>query len=236
MSVVTSGFTVAGPAASARRFRSRSRSMKSRTAVRAVAETAERKPSPLSKGGTLSGSKAAGKDAGIAAKAGTLGTAASMEWSDARWVNGTWDLSQFKKADGETDWDAVVDAEVIHRKALEDNPAVYDHDGVFDTSIIPWHVWVRRFHLPEAEKVNGRAAMVGYGAAYLIDLAGGAGLVDLHDSFLGKTAIFATVCFCVFVRRLEDIDTFKVLTDEATFYDKQWQESWEGVERPSDKQ
>jgi hypothetical protein len=28
---------------------------------------------------------------------------------DARWVNGTWDLSQFEKA-GVVDWDAVIDA------------------------------------------------------------------------------------------------------------------------------
>ena len=34
----------------------------------------------------------------------------------------------------------------------------------------------------------GRAAMVGYFFAYVIDAAGGAGLVDLHQSFLGKTA------------------------------------------------
>ena len=128
-------------------------------------------------------------------------------WSDPRWVNGTWDLEQFKTKDGETDWNAVIDAEVVHRKALEDCPAVYDEDGLFDTSIVPWWVWVKRFHLPEAEKINGRAAMVGYAFAYLIDAAGGAGLVDLHQSFLGKTAIFLTVAFCLTVRRLEDLDT-----------------------------
>lgn len=205
--------------------------------MKAVAEaevSAKKQAGPLERGGTLKGEKAAGKDAGAAAKAGFILGAGGEEWSDPRWVNGTWDLSQFKKADGETDWDAVIDAEVVHRKALEQNPAVYDEDGLFDTSIVPWHVWVRRFHLPEAEKVNGRAAMVGYASAYLIDLAGGAGLVDLHDSFLGKTAIFATVMFCVLVRRLEDLETFNILSDEATFYDKQWQASWDGVERPSD--
>ena len=125
-------------------------------------------------------------------------------------------------------------ARVERPEALEDCPAVYDEDGLFDTSIVPWWVWVKRFHLPEAEKINGRAAMVGYAFAYLIDAAGGAGLVDLHQSFLGKTAIFVTVAFCLFVRRLDDLDTLGVLADEATFYDKQWNATWEGKERPSD--
>jgi hypothetical protein len=42
---------------------------------------------------------------------------------------------------------------------MEDCPAVYDEDGLFDTSIIPWWAWVRRFHLPEAEKINGGATL-----------------------------------------------------------------------------
>jgi len=199
------------------------------TVCRAAAETKTRAPGPLERGGTLEGEKAAGKDAGAAARAATAASEAANRaanadnavWSDPRWVNGTWDLEQFKMADGETDWDAVIDAEVVHRKALEDCPAVYDEDGLFDTSIVPWWVWVKRFHLPEAEKINGRAAMVGYAFAYVIDAAGGAGLVDLHQSFLGKTAIFLTVAFCLTVRRLDDLDTLGVLADEATFYDKQ---------------
>ena len=131
---------------------------------RAAAETKTRAPGPLQRGGTLEGEKAAGKDAGAAARAATAASEAANRaanadnavWSDPRWVNGTWDLEQFKKADGETDWDAVIDAEVVHRKALEDCPAVYDEDGLFDTSIVPWWVWVKRFHLPEAEKINGQ--------------------------------------------------------------------------------
>lgn len=43
---------------------------------------------------------------------------------------------------------------------------------------VPWWAWVKRFHLPEAEKLNGRAAMVGYLLAGLVDLASGAGLVE----------------------------------------------------------
>jgi hypothetical protein len=26
----------------------------------------------------------------------------------------------------------------------------------FDTSIIPWWAWIKRFHLPEAERLNGK--------------------------------------------------------------------------------
>jgi hypothetical protein len=37
---------------------------------------------------------------------------AGEKFSDPRWVSGTWDFAQFKAADGETDWDAVIDAEV----------------------------------------------------------------------------------------------------------------------------
>ena len=87
-------------------------------------------------------------------------------------MNGTWDLAQFAKADGTTDWNAVIDAEIVHRKMLEENPAVYDEDGTFDLGQIPWQVWMMRFHLPEAEKANGRAAMVGYLFADLISLLG----------------------------------------------------------------
>jgi len=43
---------------------------------------------------------------------------------------------------------------------MEDCPAVYDEDGLFDTSIIPWWAWVRRFHLPEAEKINGGGSSI----------------------------------------------------------------------------
>lgn len=91
----------------------------------------ERKPSPLEKGGTLAGAKALGIDASSATLAGkarapaqrcfpkpcahTFGqtgqTVATGKFMDARWVNGTWDLAQFKVASGETDWDSVIDAE-----------------------------------------------------------------------------------------------------------------------------
>merc|ERR1712060_501778 len=150
------------------------------------------------------------------------------------WVNDTWDISKFAGANGDTDWDAVIDAEVLRRSVLSKTPEPYVSDGTFDTSVIPWFAWVKRFHLPEAEKANGRAAMVGYFLGYIVDLATGHGLVDQQASGLGKFAIFLTVLYCVVVRRFEDVEIFKDLTDESTFYDKQWQQSWEGVERPSE--
>lgn len=45
---------------------------------------------------------------------------------------------------------------------------------LFDTAEIPWWAWVKRFHLPEAEKLNGRAAMVGYVLALFVDQLTGA--------------------------------------------------------------
>ena len=69
----------------------------------------KRKPSPLQRGGSLSGEAAEGK----APAAATLGKASPLlsagEFNDPRWKNGTWDISMFAK-DGITDWDAVIDA------------------------------------------------------------------------------------------------------------------------------
>ncbi|KAL8530119.1 hypothetical protein ACS0TY_007270 [Phlomoides rotata] len=76
-------------------------------------------------------------------------------FQDARWVQGTWDLKQFVK-NGETDWDAVIDAEVKRRKWMQDTPQSSSNEDpvIFDTSIIPWWAWMKRFHLPEAELLN----------------------------------------------------------------------------------
>ena len=200
-------------------------------AVAAGATTKERKASPLEAGGTLDGAQALGKDAaastikkseGSAAAAGSSSSSSSY-WSDDRWVKGRWDYGQFKNEQGETDWDAVLDAEVIRRKALEENPSpsMLEDPVEFDTSEVPWWVWVRRYHLPEAELVNGRAAMVGYFLGYVVDALTGHGLVDQTSGFLGKTLIFATVLGVVIVRNTDDIKKFQGLADEATFYDKQ---------------
>ena len=78
--------------------------------------------------------------------------------SPRSWIEGTWDLSRFQK-NGETDWDAVLDVEIDRRALLERTPLACRNEDVvnFDTGSIPWYVWVKRFHLPTAEKVNGRA-------------------------------------------------------------------------------
>ncbi|KAI8546703.1 hypothetical protein RHMOL_Rhmol07G0140500 [Rhododendron molle] len=150
------------------------------------------------------------------------------EFGDARWVGGTWDLNQFQK-DGKTDWDAVIDAEVRRRKWLENDPESTSNENpvFFDTSIIPWWAWVKRFHLPEAERLNGRAAMIGFFMAYLVDSLTGVGLVDQMGNFFCKTLLFVSVVGVLLIRKNEDIDTLKKLIKETTFYDKQWQATWQ---------
>ncbi|KAG0531498.1 hypothetical protein BDA96_04G027900 [Sorghum bicolor] len=147
---------------------------------------------------------------------------------DARWVNGTWDLTQFDKG-GVVDWDAVIDAEARRRKWLEDYPEATNTDEavVFDTSIIPWWAWMKRFHLPEAEKLNGRAAMVGFFMAYFVDSLTGVGLVDQMGNFFCKTLLFVAVAGVLLIRKNEDIESLKKLIDESTFYDKQWLATWQ---------
>ncbi|XP_062218048.1 light-harvesting complex-like protein 3 isotype 2, chloroplastic [Phragmites australis] len=147
---------------------------------------------------------------------------------DARWLNGTWDLKQFEKG-GAVDWDAVIDAEARRRKWLEDYPEATDTDEavVFDTSIIPWWAWMKRFHLPEAEKLNGRAAMVGFFMAYFVDSLTGMGLVDQTGNFFCKTLLFVAVAGVLLIRKNEDLESLKKIIDETTFYDKQWQATWQ---------
>lgn len=115
-----------------------------------------RKPSPLQKGGTLDDDRKEGKAPAAATLGNVFSLASSGAFDDPRWKNGTWDISMFMK-DGKTNWDAVIDAEVVRRKSLEVNPVSSNiHDEVvFDTSIVPWWAWVKRFHLPEAELLNG---------------------------------------------------------------------------------
>lgn len=151
-----------------------------------------------------------------------------VKFEDPKWVSGTWDLKQFQKG-GATDWDGVIDAEVKRRKWLEDNPESSNNDFpvVFDTSIIPWWAWMKRFHLPEAELLNGRAAMVGFFMAYFVDSLTGVGLVDQMGNFFCKTLLFVAVGGVLLIRKNEDFDTLKKLFDETTFYDKQWQATWQ---------
>ena len=62
-------------------------------------------------------------------------------------------------------------SEVRRRKWLEDNPESSSNDDpvVFDTSIIPWWAWIKRFHLPEAELLNGLiASLLKFKNSYLL--------------------------------------------------------------------
>ncbi|CAA2952811.1 light-harvesting complex 3 isotype 2, chloroplastic [Olea europaea subsp. europaea] len=151
----------------------------------------------------------------------------SNKFQDPKWVGGTWDLTQFAK-DGKTDWDAVIDA-VKRRKWMEDNPQSSSNEDpiAFDTAIIPWWAWIKRFHLPEAELLNGRAAMIGFFMAYLVDSLTGVGLVDQMGNFFCKTLLFIAVVGVLLIRKNEDIETLKKLLEETTFYDKQWQATWQ---------
>ncbi|CAO2819434.1 unnamed protein product [Amaranthus hypochondriacus] len=150
------------------------------------------------------------------------------KFQDPKWVNGTWDLKQFDK-NGSTDWDAVIDAEARRRKWLQTYPESTSNDEpiVFDTSIIPWWAWMKRFHLPEAELLNGRAAMVGFFMAYFVDSLTGVGLVDQMGNFFCKTLLFIAVLGVLLIRKNEDLDNLKKLLDETTLYDKQWQATWQ---------
>nr|CAD1840672.1 unnamed protein product [Ananas comosus var. bracteatus] len=166
----------------------------------------------------------------VAAAAAGNGAAVKAEmpkFRDPRWVNGTWDLKQFVKGGG-TDWDAVIDAEARRRKWLEDFPEATSNDEavVFDTSIIPWWAWIKRFHLPEAERLNGRAAMVGFFMAYFVDSLTGIGLVDQMGNFFCKTLLFVAVVGVLLIRKNEDIEKLKKLLEETVLYDKQWQATW----------
>ena len=205
----------------------------------------KRKPSPLEKGGTLSGTEAKGKQPGPAANKATgnnfsTGSAAPTSsidpFGDSRWVNGTWDFEQFKRDDGKVDWDAVIDAEIERRRLLEINPAASTTtDPVrFTPNQIPWWAWMKRFHLPEAELVNGRAAMIGFVASYGVDALTGAGVVDQMGSSLGKLSLFLSVISIALVRNASDIAKYRNLINEAVFYDQQWDATWKESNLPKE--
>ena len=90
--------------------------------------------------------------------------------------------------------------------------------------------------LLQAEKINGRACMVGYALGYIVDQLTGHGLVDQQNSFLGKLLLNITVIGLLIYRNNAALPAYKNLLDEATFYDKQWQATWEGQERPSESE
>ncbi|RZC69256.1 hypothetical protein C5167_032364 [Papaver somniferum] len=147
---------------------------------------------------------------------------------DERWEKGTWDLNCFVK-NGKMDWDGVILAEARRRKFLEMYPetATNEEPVVFLSSIIPWWAWIRRSHLPEAELLNGRAAMVGFFMAYTVDVLTGLDMVGQAGNFVCKTGLLITLIGIMAFRKKEDFGNLQKLADEATYYDKQWRASWE---------
>ncbi|GFP87040.1 hypothetical protein PHJA_000847800 [Phtheirospermum japonicum] len=79
----------------------------------------------------------------------------------------------------------------------------------------------------DAVIVAGRAAMVGFFMAYIVDALTGVGVVGQTGNFICKAALFFTIIGVLVFRRKEDVENIRKLADEATFYDKQWQASWQ---------
>lgn len=73
----------------------------------------------------------------------------------------------------------------------------------------------------------GRAAMIGFFMAYLVDVLTGLDVVGQSGNFICKICLLATVIGVVLFRQTKSIQDLKNLADEATFYDKQWQASWQ---------
>lgn len=73
----------------------------------------------------------------------------------------------------------------------------------------------------------GRAAMIGFFMTYLIDSLTGVGLVDQMNNFFCKSLLFVSVVGVLLIRKNEDLENIKKLLEETTFYDKQWQATWQ---------
>lgn len=69
--------------------------------------------------------------------------------------------------------------------------------------------------------------MIGFFMAYFVDSLTGMGLVDQTGNFFCKTLLFVAVAGVLLIRKNEDIETLKKLLEETTFYDKQWQATWQ---------
>ncbi|KAK8680176.1 hypothetical protein V6N13_109129 [Hibiscus sabdariffa] len=143
--------------------------------------------------------------------------ASARKFEDERWKNGTWDLNMFVR-NGRMDWDGVIVAEAKRRKYLEMYPeACSNQEPVqFRSSIIPWWAWFMRTYLPEAELINGRAAMIGFFMAYVVDGLTGMDLIGQTGNFICKTGLFATVVGVVLLRKSQDFDNLRKLADEFT--------------------
>jgi len=58
----------------------------------------------------------------------------------------------------------------------------------------------------------------------------------VQESFFGKLLLHLVVFGILLIRSTDDIEKYKNLFDEATFYDKQWNATWEGQVRPSEQE
>ncbi|CAI9774954.1 unnamed protein product [Fraxinus pennsylvanica] len=154
-------------------------------------------------------------------------------FSDERWKNGTWDLNMFVKH-GRMDWDTMITSEARRRKYLEKHPeaATHEEQVLFRSSVIPWWAWIKHSHLPEAEVLNGRAAMVGFFMSYIVDALTGLDVVGQAGNFICKAALFLTIIGVILFRKTQDFENIQKLAEEATFYDKQWQASWQNHDDP----
>ncbi|KAJ0051434.1 hypothetical protein Pint_01340 [Pistacia integerrima] len=112
--------------------------------------------------------------------------------------------------------------EAKRRRLLEMYPesATNQEPVVFRSSIIPWWAWLRSSHPPEAELLNGRAAMVGFFMAYIVDSLTGLDVVGHTGNLVCKAGVVGVILF----RQTEDFKKLKNLADEATMYNKQWQD------------
>ena len=63
--------------------------------------------------------------------------------------------------------------------------------------------------------------------AYFDDSLTRVGLVDQMSNFFCKTLLFIVVVGVLLICKNEDIETLKKLLEETTFYDKQWQTTWQ---------
>lgn len=75
--------------------------------------------------------------------------------------------------------------------------------------------------------------MIGFFMGYLVDILTGLDVVGQSGNFICKIGLFATVLGVVLFRQTKSLKDLKNLADEATFYDKQWQASWQDQDSAS---
>ncbi|KAF5456207.1 hypothetical protein F2P56_025713 [Juglans regia] len=74
---------------------------------------------------------------------------------------------------------------------------------------------------------SGLPSFLGFFMAYLVDALTGLDVVGQTGNFICKAGLLVTVIGVMLFRRTQDFENLKRLADEATFYDKQWQASWQ---------